>query len=544
MADNHFDLVLVWDNLGGAVRLGRNATAAVVDPITQNPVTVTQDGRSVTTVRADDNGRVSFVAQQGLVTLLTGGGPVRAISAEQATAGASNAALAQDAQAKATTAQTAAEAARNDARTAESGAQVARQQAEGIRDSLTASSGLGALGVKVVPAKVRGPVSATPLVVPTHLSPAGGELTHPSVLFFPERRNGYRYWMAMTPYPGGSDAAEDPNIVASNDGNTWVVPAGLTNPLDDQPGSPGAYNSDVCLTLGPSGAMHLVWRTYDPAATGAEETLWVRTSTDGVTWTAKALVLSNAAATRRLVAPSLLFEGGTWTMWAVDTVPSPNRLVRLTATDIVGPWSAPTNCTVSPMIAGKEPWHAEIIRVGGQLVGLLNDSVTDNNGAQGDLTLMTSTDGVTWTATGKAVIPRSQPGQHDQLYKSTMVPAFRDGRLGFDVWYVGWRTGPPSVWNLYRTFIYEQTRWAKTVNVATIAGGASWGTAGSATVAVTFEPGFFDEAPTVTALPSTTRITASYSAVTKDGFNLVMSNWTSATSGAFTVDIIAERKTP
>lgn len=111
MADNHFDLVIVWDNLAGSVRVNAGGRATVTDPTTGALVTVVQGGQSVTTVTADSNGRVSFVAQQGIVVLLSGGLTMTAVSKEQATAGASNAAAAQ-------AAQTAAETARNQAQAA------------------------------------------------------------------------------------------------------------------------------------------------------------------------------------------------------------------------------------------------------------------------------------------------------------------------------------------------------------------------------------------------------------------------------------------
>lgn len=121
MADNHFDLVLVWDNLGGAVRINRGGRATVTDPATGALVTVVQDGQSVTTVTADENGRVSFVAQQGQVKLLMDGLAATYISAEQAVAGAANAAAAQSAQVAAESARDAAQTARDDAVAATSG---------------------------------------------------------------------------------------------------------------------------------------------------------------------------------------------------------------------------------------------------------------------------------------------------------------------------------------------------------------------------------------------------------------------------------------
>jgi hypothetical protein len=82
MADNHYDLVLVWDRLGSSVRLRPYATATVVDPFTGAAVTVTQNGQPTTVVKADANGRCSFVAQQGRVSLVDNGLVQIATSAE------------------------------------------------------------------------------------------------------------------------------------------------------------------------------------------------------------------------------------------------------------------------------------------------------------------------------------------------------------------------------------------------------------------------------------------------------------------------------
>lgn len=78
--------------------------------------------------------------------------------------------------------------------------------------------------------------AANPLITPTH--DGSGQSTHPDVIDFLTEFNmpkwgGYRYWMIMTPLPFASDTHEDPNLLASADGQTWVVPSGITNPLHD-----------------------------------------------------------------------------------------------------------------------------------------------------------------------------------------------------------------------------------------------------------------------------------------------------------------------
>lgn len=55
--------------------------------------------------------------------------------------------------------------------------------------------------------------------------------THPSVIDMKKEWNGYRYWMAYSPYPYSSGSEENPCICVSNDMYNWTVPQGLNNPI-------------------------------------------------------------------------------------------------------------------------------------------------------------------------------------------------------------------------------------------------------------------------------------------------------------------------
>lgn len=302
-----------------------------------------------------------------------------------------------------------------------------------------------------------GPVGEK-LTVPTHVTPSGGEGTHPSVVFFPEGWNGFRYWMAFTPYPGGSDAHEDPNIVASQDGVSWVVPPGLTNPLDDAPGTP-RFNSDTELVFA-EGKLWCFWRYLDQNAGSTSLRFYVRTSVDGVNWTPKEVVYQANASTTNLLSPTLIYKDGRWTMWCVQVASPTNKLVRFQSTGsspLLGQWGASQVCQVS-VPANRDPWHIEIKEVGGDLYGILNDCDRANSGLNGDLYLIKSMDGVNWLRGKYPAIPRTQSGEHASLYRSSFVAGVKDGVFGFHVWYSGWRTGP-QVWNLYKSFIGSDTGW-------------------------------------------------------------------------------------
>lgn len=261
----------------------------------------------------------------------------------------------------------------------------------------------------------------------------GGTLTHPSVYFNPKGWNGKRYWMAVTPYDGVTVQIENPCIYSSTDGITWAAPAGVTNPIEAPPGG-SAYNSDTHLLEGPDGRLYCFWRRYDPNATGAEEKIYYRASTDGVGWSDKQLAVSNAQSTRRLVSPAIVCEGGTWHLWAVDIVPSPNTVVHMTATSPTGPWSAPAVCTGITSLSGREPWHLDVHRIGSEYVMLYMDVTLDGSDG-GVLYRAVSRDGVAFTQDADPFLGPVKGRWDALLYRSCLLPATIKGKAGYEVWY-------------------------------------------------------------------------------------------------------------
>jgi hypothetical protein len=387
-------------------------------------------------------------------------------------------------------------------------------------------------------------VVGTRLTVPTHVTPSGGQTTHPSVVFVPDGWNGYKYWMAHTPYPAGNDAYEDPNICASNDGITWVVPAGLTNPIDDQPGSPTALNSDVDLRL-VNNTMYLFWRTYSSVSTGTEEQIYYSTSSNGTTWATKASVYTANQTALRMVSPTLIWEGGHWTMFAVDIVPSPNRVVRLTtsgASPAQGQWSAPATIAVGGMQSGKEPWHMSVIKHAGRYVGLLTDCNIGQSGIDGDLLFIASADGLTFTNSGTTIVPRVQSGEHDSLYRATMVPSAEKGILGYRVWYSGWLNQSPAIWNVYRTWIGPTSGTTANAKAFGSTTTANIATGGSTSIPITFPAGRFVAAPHVQVSTNAGRLTFAVTNITTTGCTIIAANWSPATASSIEIYWKAEEK--
>lgn len=90
-----------------------------------------------------------------------------------------------------------------------------------------------------------------PTALPSYAAGVGPDVVHPSCQFFPRGWNGWRYWMAFTPYPNANSDYENPSIAVSNDGEEWVLPLGLTNPLVGKPAV--GYNADTHLAMSPDG---------------------------------------------------------------------------------------------------------------------------------------------------------------------------------------------------------------------------------------------------------------------------------------------------
>jgi hypothetical protein len=303
----------------------------------------------------------------------------------------------------------------------------------------------------VAPESIKGSYGRK-LTIPTHRSPEGGQTTHPSVVQVPGGWNGYEYWMAHTPYPGGDDQYEDPNIIASHDGVTWTVPPGLRNPVDDRPGSPGPYNSDVDLRMGPSDTMYLFWRTVLPEE--RQERLYYSTSTDGVTWSEKREYMRNDMSVRRLLSPSLMYENHRWVMWAVDMKPSPNQVVFLKGGHRPeDEWTAPQRVDVGPMRTDREPWHLWIGEFDGEYLGLLNDCALSTTGREGELLFLAGDGHRRFENSGESIIPQIQPNRHDELYHASMVADRENDRPGYRVWYSARLDSSPDVWNISRTFV-------------------------------------------------------------------------------------------
>ncbi|HXF51870.1 MAG TPA: hypothetical protein VNM43_09335 [Dehalococcoidia bacterium] len=272
------------------------------------------------------------------------------------------------------------------------------------------------------------------LDIPTY--DGSGQPMHPDVVYFPRGWRGYRYWMAMTPYPYDSDTREDPSVVASNDGLHWEVPPGLTNPLVPTPACD--HNSDPDLVYDPDADALLLFFTQQQRRSrcGAvnENRLLLMRSSDGVHWTAPRVVLRwNLDTSPLYLSPAVVYRDGTFHLWLASQTAG---VAHATSADGVQ-WSP-----LEPVSIDALPWHLDV-----EYVSELSRFwmlFVDSPSAGSRLKLATSDDGVQWAVREQPLLEPGRGWDADRIYRATFV--YEEGpRLR--VWYSArsrggqWHTG-------------------------------------------------------------------------------------------------------
>lgn len=290
-------------------------------------------------------------------------------------------------------------------------------------------------GAEAAPTTPTASNAATPCVTPT--SDGSGDAIHPSVYdagegnaWPPSGSPQYRYWMAMTPFPNGTVSLENPEVIASNDGDTWEVPSGLTNPLAAYPGA-GYNNADTDLWLGEDGKLHLLWIEND---SGTPDVVSVkhRESADGITWTSAVTLFSG---NDRNASPSLLWDGTQYVIYSINYSATTYTIEKRTCATVTGTWGSATTCTLVNAPASNV-WNIDMVKRGDVYHAVI---VPYNNAA---IYFASSTDGDTWTFEDDPLLEPGASGAWDDgfLYRACLVPTAD----GYDMWYTG--NDDPSNW--------------------------------------------------------------------------------------------------
>jgi hypothetical protein len=239
-----------------------------------------------------------------------------------------------------------------------------------------------------------------------------GEVVHPSVIYTDMAWNGYHYLMAMTPYPEGSAAYEDPSMRYSNDKITWTMIQGQPDPIVPTPEV--GFNSDPNIVL----AGTRLYLFYRWAADTTPTLLYCNftTTTDGVTWTTP--VTTDLPYMR---SQSFAYENGQWTAYGHNLTTN-NIEYRYTSSDAQH-WTQNGNVSFSNIVP---QWHSDIKKYDGIWQALITSTTRGY--------FFYSYDGLTFIQPTESPVLSGVPGEWDQsIYKSSFVKIGNE----YDVWYNG-----------------------------------------------------------------------------------------------------------
>jgi hypothetical protein len=267
----------------------------------------------------------------------------------------------------------------------------------------------------------------TILTVPTY--DGSGQAVHPDVLWFPQGWRGWEYWMAFTPYPRGKQQYENPSIVVSHDGKSWVVPQGLINPIV-RPGLGGAYNSDPDLSYDVANDRLVM---LSRQVSGNFNVISSLTSANGTAWSAPKVVFRRR--NHGMISPALILpESGRPQVYYVDAggKACPKRSTRILRQDAASlealrpsaverGWGAAIETGLQQ--PGYWIWHVDVTWVSArQEYWALYPAYPKSGCGARDLFFARSQDGKKWTTYPSPLLRHlDQPWTRAMLYRASAV---------------------------------------------------------------------------------------------------------------------------
>jgi len=286
--------------------------------------------------------------------------------------------------------------------------------------------------------------AVTHLTIPTY--DGSGQVVHPDVMYLSSGWNGYAYWMAMTPSPYLDESYENPSILVSSDGLTWVEPTGITNPIVDLPSAGHNADPDILLV----GDTLMVYYSETTGDTPDDHVyINVLTSTNGITWTAPVTTLSFSIGTGGYaLSPAVLYEGGTFYMWYVRSAgctANTSSVYMRTSTNGLN-WGVEQPVTLTH--PGQVVWHPDVQWNGSTYVMLYAAYPAGSDCTDTSLYYAESADREEWTTTTTPVLTPNPSGWDSSLiYRSTFLADGDSLRIWYSAqaltleWHIGYTAG-------------------------------------------------------------------------------------------------------
>jgi hypothetical protein len=187
------------------------------------------------------------------------------------------------------------------------------------------------------------------------------QVTHPTVHCFDQPWNGYKYYMAYTPFPFADGKQENPCIAVSSDLVNWETPNGLHNPVaslyedncDELKDPELVYNEDCDeLEVWYLGRINSSLKLNDGPLR-----LFRKRSSDGITWSEREELYAFTA--YKLISHSIIYEDSKYKFWGIRCDKNDNGLYYMESID-AKTWSTPNRTSLDNIAI----WHGGVSRIG------------------------------------------------------------------------------------------------------------------------------------------------------------------------------------
>lgn len=279
--------------------------------------------------------------------------------------------------------------------------------------------------------------AASPLSIKTY--DGHNQPIHPDILYIDKGFNGYKYWMAYTPYPNSLDLYENPCIAASNDGISWSAPKGLKNPVVPPPHDikSGGHNSDTDIIYD-NGRLYIYF-VHNKKGIRGPSTFFRVASNDGILWSEPELIYETPPDIAGY-SPAVVKENNGYRMWY--TSDGDSMLCSVSSDGIQ--WDTPQKCNIQ--IKGWTIWHIDVIKTDIGYEGLL--CAINNDTHKRALFYVISNYGITWESSLLPIIYPSDGGWDSfDIYRATMLKQnglyriWYSARNHSQVWHIGYTEG-------------------------------------------------------------------------------------------------------
>ncbi len=244
--------------------------------------------------------------------------------------------------------------------------------------------------------------------------------THPKVISFDQPWNGYRYWMAYTPYLFGKDYYENPCIVVSQDMIHWNTIQGYENPLEpvpDQYIKAKIYNSDTHLIYNSdTHQMECWWRYVDD--TQDKVIIYRKVTEDGVHWSDKEVIFEEVRSQKDFLSLSLIYENQMYHLWYIDK----NNTMKYCSGKDAHQFNTPRKINIEYENPQLRSWHFDVIHTDHGYEMIMSAFIKGKKHLTMNLYYASSQDNIHYD-TFKKILGPSQGNQFDNsgIYRSSFI---------------------------------------------------------------------------------------------------------------------------